>query len=79
MYDVIICLILASMSLGWSPTGTLVMPGRSTRVIVSTYGEKMRRRMGLSETPLLVPVMRAVSFSISLRMALKSVKRWPVR
>jgi len=26
----------ASMSEGWSPTGTRVMPGRSTSVMVST-------------------------------------------
>ena len=29
-------LILCSMSVGWSPTGTRVMPGRSTRVMVLT-------------------------------------------
>ena len=28
----------ASMSLGWSPTGTLAMPGRSTSVIVLSAG-----------------------------------------
>ncbi|KAH3682056.1 hypothetical protein WICPIJ_006976 [Wickerhamomyces pijperi] len=35
----IISLICFSMSLGWSPTGTLVRPGKSTRVKVKTWGE----------------------------------------
>jgi hypothetical protein len=38
--------ICFSMSRGWSPTGTLVRPGRSTRVSVRTLGEYMRRLMG---------------------------------
>jgi hypothetical protein len=43
--------ICFSISRGWSPTGTLVRPGRSTRVRVRTLGEKIRRLMGLGEMP----------------------------
>lgn len=34
MYSRIISRMRCSMSAGWSPTGTRVIPGRSTRVIV---------------------------------------------
>lgn len=51
----------ASMSDGWSPTGTFVIPGRSTRVMVRTLGEKILRRICFSEMPLLFPVSLAVS------------------
>ena len=64
-----------SMSGGWSPTGTRVMPGRSTRVMVRTCGEQILRRICLSETPLLLPVPLLVSHSISSRMASNSVKK----
>lgn len=36
MNCIIMSLICCSMSAGWSPTGTLVMPGRSMRVKLST-------------------------------------------
>ena len=68
-----------SMSAGWSPTGTRVMPGRSTKVMVRTCGEQILRRICLSETPLLVPMPRLVSHSISSRMASNSVKISPGR
>jgi hypothetical protein len=61
MYDMIIVLILASISEGWSPTGTFVIPGRSTSVISRTLGEKIFKRICLSETPLLPPASLAVS------------------
>ena len=44
-------LINASMSCGWSPTGTFVTPGRSTRVRVTTLGEKILRRIGSGQIP----------------------------
>ena len=40
------------MSGGWSPTGTLVSPGRSTSVIVSTFGDTMRNRIGSEDIQL---------------------------
>lgn len=43
--------ICFSISRGWSPTGTLVNPGRSTRVRVRTLGEKIRRLMGFGDMP----------------------------
>lgn len=61
MYDIIIVRMRASISEGWSPTGTLVIPGRSTRVISRTFGEKIFRRICLSETPLFPPASRSVS------------------
>lgn len=61
MYDMIIVLIRASISDGWSPTGTFVIPGRSTSVISRTFGEKIFRRICLSETPLLPPASLSVS------------------
>lgn len=45
-------LICRSISRGWSPTGTLVRPGKSTRVKVKTLGEKIRKLIGLGEMPL---------------------------
>lgn len=44
----------------------------------STLGLKTLSLIGLSETPLLRPVMRSVSCCISCRMSSKSVKRFPV-
>lgn len=61
MYDMIIVLIRASISEGWSPTGTFVIPGRSTSVISRTFGEKIFKRICLSERPLLSPASLAVS------------------
>ena len=79
MYERIISLICFSMSTGWSPTGTRVMPGKSTSVIVSTCGEQIFRRICFSDTPLFEPTPRSVSASISSRMASKSVKISPGR
>ena len=50
-----ISLICFSISFGWSPTGTFVKPGRSTRVSVTTFGENMRRLMGCGEMPAFCP------------------------
>jgi len=43
--------ICFSISRGWSPTGTLVRPGRSTSVRVRTLGEKILRLIGFGEIP----------------------------
>jgi hypothetical protein len=51
----------ASMSDGWSPTGTFVMPGRSTIVMFNTCGENIFSRSCFSEIPLLLPSSRSVS------------------
>mmetsp|Transcript_17940 Transcript_17940/g.44472 ORF Transcript_17940/g.44472 Transcript_17940/m.44472 type:complete len:228 (+) Transcript_17940:1495-2178(+) len=79
MYDRIISRICASMSAGWSPTGTRVMPGRSTSVMVSTCGEQILSRICVLLTPLLLLVPRVVSASISARIASNSVKISPGR
>ena len=54
-----------SMSWGWSPTGTRAIPGKSTSVMVSTYGLQIFSRICFSEMPLLKPVSRSVSAWIS--------------
>lgn len=51
----IIVLIRPSISEGWSPTGTFVMPGKSTKVMSRTFGEKIFKCIGLSEMPLFAP------------------------
>jgi len=61
IYDMIIVLIRASISEGWSPTGTFVMPGRSTSVISRTLGEKIFNLICLSDTPLFPPASLSVS------------------
>jgi hypothetical protein len=43
--------ICLSISFGWSPTGTFVRPGKSTKVRVRTLGEKIRRLIGTGEIP----------------------------
>ena len=53
------------MSGGWSPTGTRVMPGKSTSVMVSTCGLHIFTRIAVLDTPLLLLVPRIVSASIS--------------
>ena len=67
-----ISLICFSISLGWSPTGTFVKPGRSTRVRVRTLGEYIRRLIGAGEMPALRPVFESVSLTISSLILLKS-------
>mmetsp|Transcript_21622 Transcript_21622/g.69619 ORF Transcript_21622/g.69619 Transcript_21622/m.69619 type:complete len:219 (-) Transcript_21622:130-786(-) len=69
--------IKRSMSGGWSPTGTRVIPGRSTSVRFSTLAEYTFRLMGLSEMPLFVPVSASVAASISARTLSKSVNLTP--
>lgn len=61
MYDRIMVRTRASMSLGWSPTGTFVMPGKSTNVMFNTLGEKIFNRICFSDIPLFVPNSRSVS------------------
>ena len=51
MYFKHMSLMISSMSSGWSPIATFVMPGRSTRVKVSTFGEYIRRWMGSGQIP----------------------------
>ena len=72
------------MSSGWSPTGTLVIPGRSIRVKLRTCGEKIRRRMGSGLMPLLVPALLFVSSAMTRLMSVKSssfssslCRNWP--
>jgi hypothetical protein len=65
------------MSAGWSPTGTRAMPGRSTSVMVSTYGLLILSRICFSEMALLEPVSRSVSAWISALRC--SVARQPLR
>ena len=52
--------IWSSMSAGWSPTETLVMPGKSTSVRLRTDGEWIFSEMRLFEMPRLRPVTRSV-------------------
>ena len=77
MYSMIIDLILCSMSSGWFPTGTRVMPGRSTRVMVNTCGLTIFRRMGTFEMDFPLPAPRLVSASISSLIFAKFVKVSP--
>jgi hypothetical protein len=72
-------LICRSISLGWSPTGTLVKPGKSTKVSVRTLGEYIRKLIGAGEIPTLRPALASVSFTISSRILLKSKNFWPGR
>ena len=65
MYLRIISRICFSISFGWSPTGTLVRPGRSTSVRVRTLGEKIRRLIGTGDMPAFFPVLASVSRTIS--------------
>ena len=67
-----ISLICFSISLGWSPTGTFVRPGRSTRVRVRTLGEYIRRLMGCGEMPTFRPAFASVSLTISSLILPKS-------
>ena len=69
--------IYSSMLEGWSPTGTLVRPGRSTRVKSTTFGEKIVNEIGWFDIPLFFPAMLAVCLSISSRTSLKSVNYSP--
>lgn len=68
MYDIIIVRIRASISEGWSPTGTFVSPGKSTNVMSRTLGEKIFNRICLSETPLLPPASLSVSACYQLKV-----------
>lgn len=62
--------IWASMSAGWSPTGTLVIPGRSTRVRLSTEGGRWRRKSGFA-----FPDRRqgSLHWVVSLRLTVRGV------
>jgi len=60
MYSDIILRILSSMSLGWSPTGTLASPGRSTRVIVLHHTHHSLSRGGSAFlASFSVPILRS--------------------
>jgi hypothetical protein len=76
IYDMIIVLIRASISEGWSPTGTFVMPGRSTSVMSRTFGETIFKRICLSETPLLSPASLSVSAYRKIIMIYRSTLRY---
>mmetsp|Transcript_91179 Transcript_91179/g.181819 ORF Transcript_91179/g.181819 Transcript_91179/m.181819 type:complete len:245 (-) Transcript_91179:364-1098(-) len=69
--------ICSSISSGWSPTETLVIPGRSTKVRLSTFGEVILKFIGFLEIPLLRPVALSVSRTISASISLKSVNFCP--
>ena len=71
--------ICFSISLGWSPTGTFVKPGRSTRVRVRTFGEKILRLIGNGDMPAFLPVLASVSRTISSRIFEKSKNFSPGR
>ncbi|OMH82127.1 hypothetical protein AX774_g4397 [Zancudomyces culisetae] len=72
IYFIIISRICRSISLGWSPTGTLVSPGKSTSVKVSTFGEYTHRFIGSGEIPAFFPVFISVSRTISRLISSKS-------
>ena len=73
MYSWIMSRICFSMSSGWSPTGTRVIPGRSMRVKFKTWGEKILRRIGSELMPLLLPADFSVSVAISSLIWAKSL------
>jgi len=79
IYFRIMSRICFSMSFGWSPTGTLVRPGKSTSVRVRTLGEKIRRFMGTGEIPAFFPVLASVSLTISSLILEKSWNFCPGR
>mmetsp|Transcript_13116 Transcript_13116/g.40957 ORF Transcript_13116/g.40957 Transcript_13116/m.40957 type:complete len:401 (-) Transcript_13116:67-1269(-) len=75
-----ICSISRTVDSGCPSTATLVSPGRSTSVRLTTLGEHMVRKMGTGLTffdP--APTARSVSASISCRTARKLVSRSPLR
>mmetsp|Transcript_109038 Transcript_109038/g.170488 ORF Transcript_109038/g.170488 Transcript_109038/m.170488 type:complete len:209 (+) Transcript_109038:1727-2353(+) len=61
----------SEISLGWSPVGTFVNPGKSTSVKSITLGEKMLSKIGSSLMPALSPQVFAVSAAISCRTCSK--------
>lgn len=54
-------------------------PGKSTKVRVRTFGEKIRRLMGTGEMPAFLPVLASVSRTISSLILEKSWNFWPGR
>ena len=79
IYFISISLICFSISRGWSPTGTFVRPGKSTRVRVRTLGEYIRRLIGCGDIPAFLPVFASVSLMISSLILLKSKSFSPGR
>ena len=79
MYFANMSRICFSISLGWSPTGTFVKPGRSTRVKVRTLGEKILKLIGTGDMPAFFPVLASVSRTISSRIFVKSKNFSPGR
>lgn len=49
------------------------MPGKSTKVKLTTFPENIFKLIGSTQIPLLAPAILSVSSSISLRMSLKSL------
>mmetsp|Transcript_9629 Transcript_9629/g.19563 ORF Transcript_9629/g.19563 Transcript_9629/m.19563 type:complete len:227 (+) Transcript_9629:947-1627(+) len=75
MYERHMFLSMSSISSGWSPEATRVIPGRSTSVRSSTRGLYIFNTMGSGDTPFPFPTVRRVSTSISLRMSRNEPKR----
>mmetsp|Transcript_3740 Transcript_3740/g.7157 ORF Transcript_3740/g.7157 Transcript_3740/m.7157 type:complete len:391 (+) Transcript_3740:97-1269(+) len=73
MYSMTRSRICTSTSAGWSPTATFVMPGRSTRVKLSTCGEWILSWIGLREIAFPAPASSSVAFTISSRILQNSV------
>ncbi|KAH3665787.1 hypothetical protein OGAPHI_003975 [Ogataea philodendri] len=71
MYSKIKFLICLSISVGWSPIGIFVRPGKSTIVKLRTFGEYTFKLIGILLIPLFLPAILAVSFSISFLMLSK--------
>jgi len=61
------------MSLGWSPTGTFVNPGKSTNVRSKTFFENILIIIGYLEIPLFFPAIRYVYLYIYFFINEKSV------
>ena len=77
MYSTTRVRICFSISVGWSPIGIFVRPGKSTKVRLRTLGLKIFKWIGSLLIPLFNPATLAVSASISLRTAPKSANLWP--
>ena len=66
--------VISSMLSGWSEpfTGTLVIPGKSTKLKSGTFLEYTVRIIGLSIIPLLLPASFSVNYSIFRHTSEKS-------
>ena len=77
IYLVAIFLVISSIFLGWFPTGTLVTPGKSTRVRSGHVGEYTFNTIGLSTIFLSVLHTSSVRASIVSLTLIKSVNLTP--